>query len=52
MNKIKTNKIKKFSPKAFIKNLLYEAGIPKTKDFSVRNKDGKLVVRFNKKEYE
>jgi hypothetical protein len=52
MAKNKTDKTKRFSPKTFIKKLLCESGFPKTKEFYVQSKAGRLVVRFNKNNYE
>lgn len=42
----KQTKAKKFTPEHFVRNLLNEAGFPKSKKFTVKSKDGRLVVRF------
>jgi hypothetical protein len=52
MKKQTNQKIKRFTPESFVRDLLNEAGFPKTKKFTVRNRNGRLVVRFNQNKYE
>jgi hypothetical protein len=52
MEKLKRSKAKTFKPERFARNLLNEIGFPKSKKIYVKNKGGRLVVRFNQKYYE